>query len=211
MGGELFVGIRKSDGTEHCSLRWTNIMPLFMADPDFLNEGKSLDEFISRAKPTNKWPQSRLIKTIQSSEYGVVLIDFPSKQILSRQDYFKIGSFSVTSFSSAFIEELSILVKLYKLGWVKDLYNSPIPIETSKLSSSMKDECFNWVNEILTKKGERAHSTLDKFFTVIHADLNLPFEVNDSLNRACDVWPEVVKWVKDHNWITKIKGRKYDH
>lgn len=87
MGGELFFGMRNEKGEEKLQLRWTNPVPFIMADPTFLTGGKLWHELWNEKHSKKGWPGTRLVRTIQPSEYGVILVDQMTKKVFSRQDY----------------------------------------------------------------------------------------------------------------------------
>jgi hypothetical protein len=110
MGGTLFVGIRRRDGTEYISERWTNLLPFLFSNPRFWEDGEEVDEYIKMGLE-NFPPANR----ISPSTYGVTLIDFQTKRVLNRQDYCGVGQ-TVCSFVDA---ELAQNVQdLIDLGWV---------------------------------------------------------------------------------------------
>jgi hypothetical protein len=88
MGGEICFAVRRSNGTEFSMLCWTNILPWRMFNKDFYDEGSVLDRLVATAKRGNTWPEAMPIGTINSSEYGIVLVDFVTREIFSRQMYF---------------------------------------------------------------------------------------------------------------------------
>ena len=95
--------------------RWTNDFPWRFMQPSFLDQGEELRKFIAEAKPENQWPHSILLPRLQNSEYGVVLIDFPSRELLSQQGYCTPGSMIYSpGISSADKEECSAIIELIK-------------------------------------------------------------------------------------------------
>jgi len=94
MGGAVFLGIRRSDGTEHLYETWTNSIPCWFVDPEFINDGASVDEFVAIAEETIASGNALFTKRHKSvtySEYGVILIDHVAKKILSCQGYTRPG------------------------------------------------------------------------------------------------------------------------
>ncbi len=99
MGGSVLMGIRRRNGSEHLWQIWTNIVPHLFATPNFIKDGKGVDKFIRehealRSRKGNLWCAQKL-SAVEYSEYGVILIDFVSKRILSRQDYCRPGVVSI--------------------------------------------------------------------------------------------------------------------
>lgn len=130
MGGTVFVGIRRGDGTEHLYERWTNNMPWYFADAEFINDGSGVDEFIRYGDELHASGESIYTKrhhAVTYSEYGVILIDHVTKKILSCQGYAKPGQMSVYwhdgRCSTAPAEDAELITKLHKAGRFKKFIN----------------------------------------------------------------------------------------
>ena len=79
MRGVLNVVIRKSDGKVFSFEKGTNYMPYFLTNMKFFNADESyIDDFIKKSK--NKVPIAPL-------NYGMILIDYMTKTLLSSQGY----------------------------------------------------------------------------------------------------------------------------
>lgn len=91
MGGRLTVAIRRGNGTEYISGRWTNPLPHWLSNPKFWDDGTVVDDYI-KAGLENNTPTDRVFP----EEYGVVVIDFQTKRVFSRQDYCGIGHTNTT-------------------------------------------------------------------------------------------------------------------
>jgi hypothetical protein len=89
MGGSICVGIRRGDGTEYVAERWTNALPFRLSWPAFWADGVVTTEYLD-AHLKDSYAE-RLEEVIPSS-YGVVLIDFITKKVLSRNDYCGVAS-----------------------------------------------------------------------------------------------------------------------
>lgn len=89
MGGYFCVGIRRKDGSEYIAERHTNPLPGWVCDPEWWSGGKVIDRYIAAAKGERLF---RPRKIVFPSEYGVVLFDFITKKVLSRQDYTSLVS-----------------------------------------------------------------------------------------------------------------------
>lgn len=111
MGGSITVAIRRTDGTEYVSRRWTNPLPSQLADPAFWDDGAAVDEYI-KAGLENNVPFSK----IRPTEYGIVLIDFQTKKVLSCNGYSSPGRFT-----TAFVdqEDAKHVLTMIEKGWVK--------------------------------------------------------------------------------------------
>ena len=95
MGGRLAIAIRRQNGTEYISGRWTNPLPHWLSNPGFWDDGPVVDEYI-KAGLANNVPTDRVFP----EEYGVVIIDFVTKRVFSRQDYCGIGETNCTFINS---------------------------------------------------------------------------------------------------------------
>jgi len=178
MGGEVFVGVKDMEGREHLSLRWTNGMPSWLGSADFYLSPGTLLDFLSGAKPDNKWPKAVLVDHIEPSEYGVIFVDFPTKSILSRQDYHHPWEVNGRCLQPREIQEL------WHSGWIigaHDCDDKPVMLDENELRAGRVPR-RSWLN--IQPKGW----TLD-------------YEIE----RAHHRWPEVTAWLKDHGWTSPIR------
>ena len=120
MGGEIFVGVRyrDKDGAikEQCQLRWTNEMPYIFMTPSFLEQGEAFEKFLNEARPRGEWPRPKLVKHIDGSEYGVILIDFVQRKVFSRNNYCKPGSQYTARFYQGVEEDIGNMYELARRG-----------------------------------------------------------------------------------------------
>lgn len=89
MGGSIAVAIRRSDGREVVYDRWTNPLPYYTVDPLFRQENEeTLRVFHDRVVESmkNGWG-SEIINEIYPIHYGIIAVDFVTKDILSIQGY----------------------------------------------------------------------------------------------------------------------------
>lgn len=89
MGGSIAVAVRRSDGREVVYDRWTNPLPYYTVDPLFRKEDEAtLQVFHDRVVESmkNDWG-STIINEIYPISYGIIAIDFQTKDILSLQGY----------------------------------------------------------------------------------------------------------------------------
>lgn len=96
MGGSVFMGIKRGDGSEHLWEMWTNSVPYWFARADFVDDGAGIDEFLAQREQVlvdKSGLYTRRHRSVTYSEYGVILIDFAStpKRILSCQGYTHAG------------------------------------------------------------------------------------------------------------------------
>lgn len=106
MGGRLAVAIRRGNGTEYISGRWTNPLPGWLSNPKFWEDGEVVDEYI-KSGLANNTPVDRVFP----DEYGVVIIDFQTKRVFSRQDYCGIGETNCTFLNSEGAQDLLNMIK----------------------------------------------------------------------------------------------------
>lgn len=203
MGGVLCVGVKGPDGAEQASLRWTNNMPYWFNNPCLYDGGDALTEFLALAKPDNEWPKSRLVQALESSEYGVILIDFPSKSVLSRQDYTAVGAAftRVAPKRSGDDEKLKNALALEDRGWVTSVRSEfgwegrgvrdwdPLPDDLRRLALDVMRGTVPVPDDLRS-----AH--VDLVFTPTG------WTIDDNTTRAADAWPEVESWLAARGWTT---------
>src|SRR5258705_47946 len=119
MGGALCFGIRALNKQERIAERWTNTLPTIFADPSFLDGGKVYDYVWKDQASKKKWPATRSRKTIAWVQYGVVLVDFIAKRIISRQGYTQPGTLGIAGYMHP--EYAKLLLDLYHLDRVVDI------------------------------------------------------------------------------------------
>lgn len=111
MGGSIGFGVRfehlKKGMREVFMDRWTNDLFWRIASHNFVNAGFELAKLIREAKPTNSWPKSQLLDTIVPGEYGIVLVDFPSREVFDSNDYSCAMWLRISRHSTAFNDELN--------------------------------------------------------------------------------------------------------
>ena len=201
MGGEIFVGVRYKDKNgeikEQLSSRWTNPMPLWGMSASFLDQEKDFDTFIERPKETNEWPQSVLVHEIECGEYGVYFIDFITKEIYSRNDYFTPSKFNVTSLHSDITEDLDSLACLIDRGYIGKIIDAihakwDEPVEINTFIESAKKQ----MNE-------------DKsFMYYIYTNDKYPFKIDEKNNRSPKL-KEVKGWLKKNGWTSPVNSKSF--
>lgn len=124
MGGQIVVGIRHTlNGApeEVFISRWTNDIPWRFMTQGFLSQGQALREFIEEAQLiTKKSLEPRLLKTPRLGEYGIILIDFVTRRVYSRQDFAKIGELQIIAYSDIFRTLLENTLTLIQHGMIED-------------------------------------------------------------------------------------------
>lgn len=197
MGGSIGFGVRTSDYKEYFIDRWTNDLFWRIASPDFINEGEELKLLIDEAKPENKWPEARLLKSIKKCEYGLVLVDFPNRKVYSRNDYSAAGQFYISPFSSAISEEMDNAIKLAKQGLLGEI----------ELYSYQKENHIR--KNISVDEFLENYKQIDRNFNgyLICNLNNKTFEFDHKCERKTPV-KEINRWVKNLNWKTKVAYAK---
>jgi len=187
MGGELFLGIKRADGREQCSLRWTNIIPYFFAHPEMYEEGAMFEELWDRPSPNNSWPQSVLVTKIVPSEYGAIFYDGVNKKILSLQDYCSIGLYSVSLLTEDSYDLFGVLLKEGRINGSKVLGNHSFEDVDKNTTIS---EVQRWIKERLDYPVQYCQLEIDtRPFDVVHRGVS-----------AAHKWGYVLNWLKENNW-----------
>ena len=135
MGGAIGFCVRHTmdgDPKEVCLDRWTNDFPWRMMSKSFLEQGDDLREFVNEGKPRAKWPHTKLLSKVTRSEYGIVLVDMPTKSCYSANDYTTPGQLIISTASSAYIDEMKNVVDLAKDGLIEKFVAGFIGCEDAK-------------------------------------------------------------------------------
>lgn len=197
MGGSIGFGIRWNDnGTmrEVYMDRWTNDLPWRICHPEFINQGTELKALVEEAKPGNEWPHSVLLTHIERCEYGLILVDFPTMEIYSRNDYCTAMRMTVSPISSAADDEMTILNHHIKNKSVKDIEWYPC---WDDLPAKIMVGSKAW-----EKHGHRFVEN-GRGFLIGHFN---SFKV-DAQSERYPPRKEVAAWLKSHGWKTPMKGR----
>lgn len=113
MGGQICVGVRRSDGREYWTSRWTNPQQWIMTEPSFQEEGERLEKYLSDELFADGDSPDLLEAPDPVPEYGYILVDFKTKQIFSRNKYTSFGRLLILAGDG--IEHAKLL---QDLGWV---------------------------------------------------------------------------------------------
>jgi len=81
MGGVIGFTLRRADGTDQRTARWTNPFSHILMDPKFIEGPDSFWDEIMAQKEYEKWGMLAPIS------YGLIVIDYQSKTILHSQGY----------------------------------------------------------------------------------------------------------------------------
>jgi len=211
MGGAIFVGVRYKDNKgkvrEVQMDRWTNDLPHRLIDPGFLDQGKAFETFIKEAKKDNEWPYSKLINKITNVEYGVVLIDFITREIYSRNYYVEPGELIFTTNSSASQKMFEQIAELIRRGNIESIVETSFKEEKTRDINIPVDTFVDLVNQRIENEGDRVNFmftiTLKK--DVINVDHKSTMR-DDSLNNLDDL----KAWLKKNGWISKIDEKSFE-
>lgn len=97
MGGAVRVIVRKEDGKVFPMTRWTNNLPYVVQNPKFFFDKEWIDDYVERRLETDYHNES--FKLLQPDGYGIVVLDFVKKKILSSQGYTNFKDFNVSGLS----------------------------------------------------------------------------------------------------------------
>ena len=107
MGGSVAVTARRANGEILRMCRWTNPLPFFFQNMRFVGGDEShLDEyleqwhdFVLRSQKDNKWDREAAAHDkLAPFEYGLVVIDYQTKKVLSLQGYSALNTVSNLDF-----------------------------------------------------------------------------------------------------------------
>lgn len=194
MGGSIFVGI-KQNNKYFLMDRYTNNLPYWFSDPDFQNGGESVQKYIDleRDKMFMK-PQSK----VHPSQYGVVLVDFDAKKVLSRQGYTKLDHFLFGMFSDS--DEIDLIQKILDRDLVEGFYKGTSKglerIDTELVLGFIKEKDLNKRYDSFRNEG-----TPGSYLVYLKFKTNLV--IDHSGEDAQFNWNEVISWLKDNSWDVK--------
>ncbi len=232
MGGSVLIGIRRRNGEFFISERWTNPTTFWFNDPDFYNDDEvELQEYIDGE---NDKPQT----VIHPSEYGVILVDFIRRRVISRQDYTSIGRL-FTNFTD--IEKMEIIQKLKKRGFVKSVqarlpsgqtsstWGIPDKDQVVTLDEAATNTYFELLEKMITAEqtwlDEGSPSGLRPAYESIEPGVRDFFDITWEIpglevsdiqgGRGYCHWQDVLKWVAENEWPTPVMSmqdvtRMYD-
>ena len=212
MGGELFFGMRDEQGYEKLQLRWTNPIPFIMADPTFLTGGKLWRELWNEKHSKKGWPETRIVRTIQPSEYGVVLVDRMTHKVFSRQDYCTPNMLHLQGvidpeMCQAAVSKLHNSMYSHRLTVMNKRRRGPLYVRPSK----RLEKAF-W-KAMLEGFGCNSYVELPAYFQLrwFSKDFSFNFGKPNRPNRARYCWNDVTSFVGVNGWsspVAKVKPPK---
>lgn len=188
MGGSVFVGIRKSDGTEHLGECWTNSLPFWICHPDFFNEGPLIDEYIQQ--------MTERLEEIQPIQYGAILIDFKNKKFISRQGYCGIRLLCHIDLLCHDMNDFELIDLLIKNNLIEKIKSPYVNIILTKQQE---------LEIIKALKDRTKYCIQDKSMFEIHP--KFPFTVDEDdfkSNNLQKSWQSIINFVQDNNWKSKV-------
>jgi hypothetical protein len=215
MGGEIFVGIRYKDKDnvikEQCMLRWTNELPLIFMQPSFLEQGTAFEKFLADANPKNEWPQPKLVKRVDASEYGIVLIDFIQHKVFSRNDYCQPGHMYTGHNYQGVAKDLENIYELARRGWLTCVWNNVFSIRTNGellLPAEFMEMIRSMAFDTVTN-GEKSRLTInmDKITSYEAILSDKIFNVDHEPTRP--YLNEVKEWMDANGWTSQIKRSSF--
>lgn len=189
MGGSIFVGIRKSDGTEHLGECWTNPLPFSICHPDFFNEGQLVDEYIQE--------MTERPKEIQPIQYGIVLIDFKNKKLISRQGYCSMRLLCFTEKLCYDMNDFSAIDLLIKNNLIKKI-KSPFASITKQQELEVIEALKNRTEYCI-----QVHPNRSMF--EIHPKFPFTVDEDDFCEEYFEQsWQPIINFVQDNDWQSKV-------
>ncbi len=202
MGGEILVGIRRRDGSEQVQEVWTNPLPFVLNDPTFYSDARRVERWMRGLKPGRSSP--RIVRRVGPSEYGVILIDFVDRCLLSRNVYSQPGElYVITGPRSDEPERKQLVRKMHKRKLV-----TKVERFGTKEREVVPDTDI-WIERFLADDLAADPTHEDGMYFVHWRPARWTF---DDGERAIKVWPEVRAWLKQHGWKTpaEVNPRRWD-
>jgi hypothetical protein len=203
MGGEIFVGVRDNKlgkPRETLILRWTNPIPDWFMDANFLDQGKGLDIFLKPAEDAGEWPNH--VRKIEAAEYGVILADLIQRKIFSRNTFTMPGRLIVAAMHDSFKEEIKQVEELIRRGWVEEVWRGIAPDvwngKTGKLNEKLTLETYE--SEIKNANNEDSMFWIG--YTVFLS--KSVFEIDHKFEMPSR--EEVEAWLKQNGWVSQVKA-----
>jgi hypothetical protein len=191
MGGVLCVAIRRTNGDVYVGERNTNPLPAWLSDPAFFSDGKLVDKYIAAGNDESG------MNAIQPVSYGIVLVDFKTKSILSRQNYTQIGGFFLCIPGDVYGEK--IVQKLFKRKWVRQIKAVDHP--TCRNFTYMDAEGMAHLERYVNKHDSFPHSlvVVEWCPPKWQIDDTSPSSVYDWKQEQ---WQEICDWLDVRGWNT---------
>lgn len=189
MGGQVLVGIKK-DGKEYFSSVWTNSFSFVFWDMEFQNAGSKLEEVI-------KFFQEEPVNEIFPEEYGVVLIDFDSKEVLSVNHYTFLDAVLVSSMTHP--ENLQLCLEYLRNNKVQKatVRNNERPID------NVTNIIQNYYNKITNEETRGQQLNQEEFF-MFNLYPQTDFHIVNHFHMTRETWTEIQGFVHAYGWKTPV-------
>lgn len=166
MGGTIRVIVRENEDKVHNMYRWTNTFPDFVNSPKLYNEDKDhlskyMESWLDMKEDYDKncdsgdyefymtpsyFPNDN---NISPSGYGILIIDYVTKKIISCQGYAKVGNLSGIKFAGLFSE------KARNLGIRSNTATEEEQADAKQMFDEGRLEIFEyWDDEIICDNGK---------------------------------------------------------
>jgi len=242
MGGNIAVTIRREDGREHRMCRWTNPIPHTFKNIHFLNGNeeyldryiKTWDDFVEDYRLHKEDGEFEHNMTsvyapypfLAPSEYGIIVVDYQKKVIISCNHYTSLG----------YIDGVNYLIELPDDPPYTEAFKIPTPDEEGDfavcqnlahfISEDRIKSVISWDNEVKEKlpldffintpRREQGEVTRELRFEL---DLK-PFTLFDFNRDTPEIFAKVKEKVlelgfkltpeEEEIWEKEIKGREED-
>lgn len=200
MGGDICVGVRLADGSEHIRITWTNWLPILFMEPALYTDdgGEPIKELLN---------EKQRPRQITHSQYGVVLLDLKllegetQRHILTNNGYFTPlhPSLAAPHISSNPRHDVLMLhhlergvpiTSMTKDGWL------PLSQEEAKAAAKAY-----W--RALYAKSRESVRGLIPFGQLDLSDMAV-VERADRVEGDAAKWRKVHEWVAARGWSTRV-------
>lgn len=208
MGGTITVGVRYlHEGVNKCVFmhRWTNDIPWRVMQPDFVSGGAGLTEFLEDGNPEKSDYDPgycELLPELCSSEYGVILFDFITREIWSRNEYTTAGVKTyIAGTSTADLQERAGLVELCKLNLIGEVAFWDIQADEQRENPWEVKTVEDFLNycEGLPKDDTRIHR--QPMWKLTLAEWVFRIDWSDKHNSGNDL-SDTIAWMQARGWET---------
>lgn len=218
MGGQIFVGIRTASGAEHLGLTWTNWLGGFFLRHELYEGegGKPLAQLCEYWDARKENDFDERLTRVRNSDYGVILLDIPAKEIWSHNAYATPARYLMSPLSNDYdtillacdyIEKgrYEKLVLWPMLGSDGGAPRPPTAEETAVLIKMNREHANtrgrrNVIYES-TLKGPRFPGMVEVF----PGHAKLAHTSNEYL-RSQEDWDDMRRWLKKRKWKSPVNA-----
>lgn len=190
MGGAVLFGVRSKEGQEIITDHWTNTLKERMWK---WGRENLYSELLKVASPENEWPRTKLITEIEPIEYGYVLADCLTGDVLSCQGYTTIDQMEAYGFTSSNdVEEF-----FEKVGKPKTVLESSVLTDEESVPVT-KRNILSRLRKGAMPRGKRWIVGTDQWHVIKQKERDY--------DRA-----SVVKWCAEHGWKSPISKTGWEN